>query len=173
MLYLIFSLLTKKHHPFCAHPNKKNRPHVLLGTNRHSRVMNRKFSHLRKQYFSCKCAILAIAADVSSHSYQTHPHTGFDRPARAPFLRPPKIQNLFIPHKLLCSTVKHRAELFFLYRLHKIVQHRNRRRLQFCTSCFLFNNPDQFLKLWIGAGILPPRFTNASQEKEFTGMTGA
>ena len=31
----------------------------------------------------------------------------------------------------------------------------------------------QFLKLWIGAGILPPRCTNASQENWFTGMIGA
>lgn len=31
----------------------------------------------------------------------------------------------------------------------------------------------QFLKLWTGAGILPLRFTNSSQENEFTGMIGA
>ena len=31
----------------------------------------------------------------------------------------------------------------------------------------------QFLKLWIGAGILPPRLTKASQPKGLTGMTGA
>ncbi len=31
----------------------------------------------------------------------------------------------------------------------------------------------QFLKLWIGAGIRPPRVTNASQLVWFTGMIGA
>ena len=33
--------------------------------------------------------------------------------------------------------------------------------------------PRQFLKLWIGAGIRPPRVTNASQLVWFTGMIGA
>ena len=31
----------------------------------------------------------------------------------------------------------------------------------------------QFLKLWIGAGILPPRLMKSSQENLFTGMIGA
>ncbi len=31
----------------------------------------------------------------------------------------------------------------------------------------------QFLKLWIGAGMRPPRVTNASHETWFTGMIGA
>ena len=31
----------------------------------------------------------------------------------------------------------------------------------------------KFLKLWIGAGMRPPRVTNASQLAVFTGMIGA
>ena len=33
--------------------------------------------------------------------------------------------------------------------------------------------PTQFLKLWIGAGIRPPRDTNASQLAVLTGIIGA
>lgn len=35
------------------------------------------------------------------------------------------------------------------------------------------NRFHQFLKLWIGAGILPLRLTNSSQPKRLTGMMGA
>ena len=40
-------------------------------------------------------------------------------------------------------------------------------------ACIAYAQENQFLKLWMGAGILPPRFTKDSHEYVFTGMISA
>ena len=71
--FFVFSLVTKKHRPFCAYHSIKNRPLFISGTNRCFRVMNctrcRNSLHLRKQNLRCKRSVLAVAADIAVETF--------------------------------------------------------------------------------------------------------
>ena len=112
--FLSFFLNHKNHHPFCAYDSTKIRPRLISGTNRHFWVMNCKLSHLRKQYFSCKRSVLAIAADISIESFHNRIYANKTETVSVAFCAAEQLTFLF--HFLTgCKVGKGNVELGILH----------------------------------------------------------